>query len=358
MKRLSSFFEKKAEALKPEIVDGVSQDKIKTINGFAILKPGFTEYQTEFAKLLNDDGWEIINQKEGKLTWEQACELYKNCKEQPFYGKLCDYMCNTPCICYGCYKDCEDPIKDMKDLKDKVREMWGRDEMRNAMHCASSKHKVNKEACLCMIECMNEMLNENFEAQADIKTLIIAELKSLFAEEVNAFYQYFIAKNFLVGRERPSIEKKFEEFAMDELEDHGGKLLKRLNELDADVSELRQLYDLNNIAKNKFIVPSIQFETEIELELNMQAEEGAINHYKDAIKITEDIDPVTNVMLKEILADEEEHLTELRDFLNDITGKKECDGCCGSCNCQPEPVAVQATTEEPTLATVSDFDDF
>jgi nucleoside diphosphate kinase len=44
-----------------------------------------------------------------------------------------------------CYKDCKDPIKDMKSIKDKVRKIWGKDDMRNAMHSSDSIDNVNRE---------------------------------------------------------------------------------------------------------------------------------------------------------------------------------------------------------------------
>ena len=54
------------------------------------------------------------------------------------------------------------------------------------------------------------------------------------------------------------------------------------------------------------------------LEDNIKNEEGAIETYEELVKMTEDVDPTSNSKLKEILADEQEHLQELKDFLNDL----------------------------------------
>ena len=51
---------------------------------------------------------------------------------------------------------------------------------------------------------------------------------------------------------------------------------------------------------------------------NVINEEGAIETYEELVKMTEEVDPASNSKLKEILADEQEHLQELKDFLQDI----------------------------------------
>ena len=44
------------------------------MNGFVILKPGFLDYKDDFLALLKNNGWNIIQQTECKLTKEQAKE--------------------------------------------------------------------------------------------------------------------------------------------------------------------------------------------------------------------------------------------------------------------------------------------
>jgi nucleoside diphosphate kinase len=54
-------------------------------------------------------------------------------------------MSSEDCLCCICHKDCEDPVKDMKSLKDTVRDRWGKSEMKNAMHSSDSLKNVNRE---------------------------------------------------------------------------------------------------------------------------------------------------------------------------------------------------------------------
>jgi bacterioferritin len=55
------------------------------------------------------------------------------------------------------------------------------------------------------------------------------------------------------------------------------------------------------------------------LKTNIKNEQDAISTYRAIEEYTHDIDPTTNKKIKEILSDEEEHLTALQEFLDDIT---------------------------------------
>jgi ferritin-like protein/nucleoside diphosphate kinase len=279
-----------------------------TINGFVILKPGFINHENDFQKLLENNDWRIIQRKRCTLTPKQSAMLYKPHSDKSFYGDLCHYMCSDECVCYSCYKDCDNPIKDMKTLKDKVRKQWGKDEMRNAMHSSDSIENVERES--------NIVFNNIYESLVDAGVDISVMLKGLYADEINAFYQYWIVSEFLTGKERPSIQKKFEEYAMDELTDHAAALLKRMNEL--NITPDTDLYSMNNIASIKYVIPN-SFSTADCLSKNIESEEASIERYKVAIQTTEGLDPTTNQLLKDILKDEEEHKSELQDFLNDIS---------------------------------------
>ena len=124
-------------------------DNIK-LNGFCILKPEFLEHEEDFLALLKNNGWKIVQKKKLLLTKEQASNLYSPHKDKDFYKDLCDYMSSGECLCCSCHKDCENPIEDMKKLKDKVRENWGKDEMKNGMHSSDSLENVNRESKICL----------------------------------------------------------------------------------------------------------------------------------------------------------------------------------------------------------------
>ena len=116
------------------------------LNAFVILKPEFLKYEQQWLDMLTNNDWQIIQKKKLKLTHEQAEELYKMHKDKDFYKDLCDYMSSDDCICCACHKDCKDPIKEMKKLKDKARDAWGKSKMKNAMHSSDSLKNVERES--------------------------------------------------------------------------------------------------------------------------------------------------------------------------------------------------------------------
>lgn len=126
------------------IVDYINE-ALSEINGFCILKPEFLDHEDEFCKMLNNNGWQIVQKMKKKMSLEEAEILYLKLKDKEFYNDLCKYMASGDSLSCSCYKDCEDPIKDMKKLKDKVRAAWGKDDMRNAMHSSDSLDNVKKE---------------------------------------------------------------------------------------------------------------------------------------------------------------------------------------------------------------------
>ena len=116
------------------------------LNAFVILKPEFLKYEQQWLDMLKNNDWQIIQKKKLKLTHEQAEELYKMHKDKDFYNDLCNYMSSDDCICCTCHKDCKDPINEMKKLKDKARDAWGKSEMKNAMHSSDSLKNVERES--------------------------------------------------------------------------------------------------------------------------------------------------------------------------------------------------------------------
>jgi bacterioferritin len=152
---------------------------------------------------------------------------------------------------------------------------------------------------------------------------IIKLLKQAFCEEMLAWYQYIIIAPFLVGKERPSIQKDYFENAKDELEDHGYWLLERISQLGGNIEGIDRPECWNVVAPHKYIKPD-SYNTKDSIQQMIEAEQGAIETYKNLINATKDTDPVTYNKAIEILADEEEHLQEMIDFLNDINSSSEC----------------------------------
>lgn len=152
---------------------------------------------------------------------------------------------------------------------------------------------------------------------------IITLLKQAFCEEMLAWYQYIIIAPFLVGKERPSIQKDYFENAKEELEDHGYWLLERISQLGGNIEGIDRPECWNVVAPHKYIKPD-SYNTKDSIQQMIEAEHGAIETYKNLINAAKDTDPVTYNKAIEILADEEEHLQEMLDFLNDINSSSEC----------------------------------
>lgn len=291
------------------------------INEFVILKPGFLQYENDFCNLLKNNGWKIVQKQKKALSPAQIQKLYGQLSDKPFYNSLCTYMTSSPCLCCTCSKQCSDPIKEMCDLKHIVREQWGEDDMKNAMHCSDSPEAVVTESKCCM-----ENICESFDiptSDPDLSLqynkIVVDFLQKAFAEEVNAWYQYTVAAPFIHGPERKNIEEFYKECAKDELEDHALWLITRINELSGTPDKILDLYSNNDIDNiHKFIIPDSDFDVKKSLLQNIEAEKGAISTYEEIESLTRDIDPVTNQKIKHILTDEQEHLTELQDFLTDI----------------------------------------
>lgn len=133
-----------------DLVQFIKESQLE-VNGFVILKPGFEKYVDDWKRLICDtNGWDMIRCNKLKLSPEQAADLYSPHKDKDFYNDLCDYMCSDDCYCAICHKDCEDPIKEMDKIKSTVRDNWGIDDMKNAMHSSDSLENVDRESKICL----------------------------------------------------------------------------------------------------------------------------------------------------------------------------------------------------------------
>lgn len=162
------------------------------------------------------------------------------------------------------------------------------------------------------------------DTKQPIRQPIVEALKNALREELNAWYGYVIVKEFLVGPERVNIQKFYEDTAKDELEDHAYWIMERISQLGGEISDISMSPCNWQDADHEYLQPmwiSGGVPVRESLITNIKNEEGAIDTYKKLVFVTEDIDPITNCKAKEILADETEHLQELKDFLNDINSQ-------------------------------------
>ena len=186
---------------------------------------------------------------------------------------------------------------------------------------------MQKHIKLLLEELLNDNINETNYKITELGLLLSeSEFKKLkdmltdaLAEDFNAWYAYTIIIPFLHGSMRPEVSEFFKETAKDELEDHAYWLMERLNQFGVDSTKLTDPSFWNSAASHKYIYPRTDVISAIEN--NITAEQGAIETYTKLERFTRDRDIVTNSKIKEILKDEQEHLSELYDLRKDITGK-------------------------------------
>ena len=166
----------------------------------------------------------------------------------------------------------------------------------------------------------SDLMIKNLENK-DLVTL----LQSALAEEYLQWYQYTVVIPFAVGQDRVNIVEAFKEHAKDELEDHAAWLIERINQLDGVPTLVDEPSKWNLCAVHKYITPKPPYDVCTLLEQNIQSEKGAIETYTALEAVTRHNDIVTNKKVKEILADEQEHLQNLIDLHKDICGHPICD---------------------------------
>lgn len=164
-------------------------------------------------------------------------------------------------------------------------------------------------------------INESVEDRIDTQA-VIEMLEKRYAEEVLQWYHYNIVADFLVGSERPNIEKTFKEMADDELNDHSTKILNRIAELGGDIERLKDFSRLAELSECKYAMPVQPYDTMALVTMNITHEKCAIDGYQKLLDLTRDKDTTTYDMAVGILADEEEHLKNLKDYLTDMEAKR------------------------------------
>jgi rubrerythrin len=96
--------------------------------------------------------------------------------------------------------------------------------------------------------------------------------------------------------------------------------MKRMKELNIYCNEMNDPASWNTFAAHKYTAPAYGdvMNTSQALTIAIQMEKDAIETYKAFELATRDSDPVSNQKIREILADEEEHLEALNSFSLDM----------------------------------------
>lgn len=146
------------------------------------------------------------------------------------------------------------------------------------------------------------------------QTALIEILKSAYAEEWLAYYQYWVGAKVAEGKERPKVVEEFYEHANEELK-HANWLADRLIQLGEQ--PLLNPEEWQKYAKCKYDAP-VNPNTEALVEQNLIAERCAIGRYQKICEITLDKDYETFRISRKILKEEIEHEQEMEDFKKDF----------------------------------------
>lgn len=110
---------------------------------FLIIKPEFLQYRNEIIEFLKQHNIIPIQELRKTLTLSEAKKLYKPHSKEDFYENLCKYMSSGDSIGFIL---CNYGNSDLLKLKDKIRDKYGVDEMRNAIHSSDSISNVQRES--------------------------------------------------------------------------------------------------------------------------------------------------------------------------------------------------------------------
>jgi nucleoside diphosphate kinase len=108
-----------------------------------IIKPEFLQYRNEILEFLKQHNIIPIQELRKTLTLSEAKKLYKPHSKEDFYENLCKYMSSGDSIGFIL---CNFGKDDLLKLKDVIRDKYGVDEMRNAIHSSDSVSNVHRES--------------------------------------------------------------------------------------------------------------------------------------------------------------------------------------------------------------------
>lgn len=133
--------------------DSEKDDDAVDMNGFIVLKPEFLEKESDLRSRLEEGEWEIVGEQEKKLSEKEAKAFYDNKKDEPYFDDLVKYMSSGKSKCFMLWKEeATDPIGELKTLKEKLRQEWSEDEMKNAVHTSDSFDDMEKELSIFLAE--------------------------------------------------------------------------------------------------------------------------------------------------------------------------------------------------------------
>lgn len=143
---------------------------------------------------------------------------------------------------------------------------------------------------------------------------IVKKLLEAYADEWIAGYYYQLTAITIQGPNSETIAKHFLEEAEEEINKHSRLIAERLNQLNVDLP--RDFSKLMEISGCKYPpIPNDPHDLDGWIIAAIKAEMCAINAYKELYELTHGVDPVTEELAEELLADETKHRTDLTDLL-------------------------------------------
>jgi bacterioferritin len=143
----------------------------------------------------------------------------------------------------------------------------------------------------------------------------ITLLQSALATEIVCVLRYTMNSISVAGISSKSVAEEFAEHASDERE-HMMMIAERIDQLGGEPD-----FDPKNLASRSATEYGNGGSLVEMVKANLVAERIAIEHYRDLIKYFHDKDPTTRHMMEKILADEEDHATDMHDLLVAHEGK-------------------------------------
>lgn len=113
---------------------------------FVVLKPGSLDLAQVVIERFGEDGWSVERTITKKLLLSEARRLYAVHKKEDFYKDLCDYMSSGISRAFIFYNpSSKKPFKEVKIIKDEIREKYGESDMRNVLHSSDNITNMEKE---------------------------------------------------------------------------------------------------------------------------------------------------------------------------------------------------------------------
>lgn len=145
--------EKDSDGDSDEDSDDEKADDAVDMNGFMVLKPEFLDKESDLRNRLKEEGWEIVGEQEKKLSEKEAKAFYDSKKDEPYFDDLVEYMSSGKSKCFMLWKeDSSDPVGELKTLKEKLRQEWSEDDMKNVVHSSDNFDAMEKELSIFLAE--------------------------------------------------------------------------------------------------------------------------------------------------------------------------------------------------------------